>query len=54
MKLIYHQKKGTRYGRENDWLIAINGKEYHIVENNDWVMLINPEGEVLYLDKKEI
>lgn len=49
MKLIYHQQKGkiSRRYVEDDWLVELDGKEYHIVLLPNWVQIINSDGEEL-------
>ena len=52
MKLIYHQEKGkiTNRNREDDWLVELGGKEYHIVLTPLCLIVINSDGETLRFD----
>lgn len=53
MKLIYHRQKGkiTRRNTEDDWLVELDGKEYHIVLTPLCLMVINGDGETLRFDR---
>lgn len=53
MKLIYHQEKGKISHRnlEDDWLVELDGKEYHIVLTPLCLMVINSDGETLRFDR---
>ena len=53
MKLIYHQQKGkiSRKNIEDDWLVELDNKEYHIVLTPLYLMVINSDGEKLCFDR---
>jgi hypothetical protein len=53
MKLIYHKQKGkiTRRNVEDDWLVELGGKEYHIVLLPDYLIVINDVGEQLTFER---
>lgn len=50
MRLIYQHHTGPRNNRTHEFQVIIDGKEYHIIKTATDLILINPDGERLYLD----
>lgn len=52
MKLVYEQHTGPRRNRSHQFNILIDGKEYTIIENITEIILIDPNGEKIYMELK--
>jgi len=53
MRLIYHKRIGNISGRNrsDEYTVTLGGKEYFIIATSDGLIIINPDGERLYLEK---